>query len=179
MLKGQYIYLTAVEKDDLIQLKVWRNNYDFRKNFREYREINNDMQLSWFEKIVNNDKNTIMFSIRDIKDGTLIGCCGLCYINWIHRYADLSFYIGKDSLYVDDIYAPDVINQLLNYGFNELGLNKIWTEIYQFDDKKINFLESHGFKRDGQLRENYFYGGKWWDSIIFSLLRKDFSGGNI
>jgi RimJ/RimL family protein N-acetyltransferase len=173
MIKGKNVFLTTVEKYDLPKLKEWRNNPDFRKNFREYREINDEMQMSWFDKFVVNDKNTIMFSVKDIINQELIGCCGLCYINWVHRYADLSFYIGKDNLYVDDIYAPDAVDILIKYGFNELGLNKIWTEIYEFDIKKIDFLQKYGFKKDGQLRENYFYDSKWWDSIIFSLLKKE------
>ena len=173
-MRGQDIILTAVEKTDLSQLKVWRNNPDFRKNFREYREINDEMQNSWFDKFVVNDRNTIMFSIKDAINDELLGCCGLCYINWLHRYADLSFYIGKDDLYADDKYALDTIEVLIKYGFNELGLNKIWTEIYEFDSMKIKLLEKYGFKKDGQLRENYFYDGKWWDSIIFSLLKKEY-----
>jgi len=174
MLKGKLIFLTSVEKSDLTQFKKWRNNPDFRKNFREYRELNDEMQNNWFDKFVVNDNDTIMFSIRDINNQELLGCCGLCYINWIHRYADLSFYIGKDNLYVDDKYAFDAVDVLIRYGFNELGLNKIWTEIYEFDSLKINFLQKYGFKRDGQLRENYFYDGKWWDSIIFSILSREF-----
>jgi len=174
MLKGKKIILSSVEKYDLTQLKIWRNNPDFRKNFREYRELNDEMQYNWFDKFVINDKNTIMFAIRDIANNELLGCCGLCYINWIHRYADLSFYIGKDNLYVDDIYALEAVDLLIRYGFNELGLNKVWTEIYEFDKIKINFLHKYGFKKDGQLRENYFYDGNWWDSIIFSLLKKEY-----
>ena len=175
MISGKKIYLTAVEKNDLNQLKHWRNNPNFRKYFREYRELNDEMQNNWFDKFVVNDKNTIMFSIRDITNQQLLGCCGLCYINWVHRHADLSFYIGKDNLYVDDIYALEAVDLLIKYGFNELGLNKIWTEIYEFDKMKINLLQKYGFKRDGQLRENYFYDGKWWDSIIFCLLRREFN----
>lgn len=175
MIKGDFISLTAVEKEDLKQLKEWRNNPDFRKNFREYREISDEMQLIWFDKTVVNDKNTIMFSIRDNSNNELLGCCGLCYINWVHRYADLSFYIGKNNWYVDDKYAPDAVNELLKYGFKELGLNKVWTEIYEFDKQKISFLEKFGFKKDGQLRENYFYDGKWWDSFVFSLLKKEYN----
>jgi RimJ/RimL family protein N-acetyltransferase len=173
MIRGNFVFLTAVERSDLIMLKEWRNNPDFRKNFREYRELNNENQEIWYEKTVINDKNTIMFSIRDIKNNELIGCCGLCYINWVHRYADLSFYIGKDNSYVDEKYAQDAIDILIKYAFGELGLNKIWTEIYEFDSKKINFLQKRGFKKDGQLRENYFYDGRWWDSIIFSILSKE------
>jgi len=174
MLKSKYICLTSIEKSDLSQLKIWRNNPDFRKNFREYRELNDEMQNNWFDKFVVNDRNTIMFSIRSIENYELLGCCGLCYINWVNRYADLSFYIGKDNLYVDDKYALDAVDVLLKYGFNELGLNKVWTEIYEFDSLKIEFLQKYGFKRDGQLRENYFYDGKWWDSIIFSLLKREY-----
>ena len=43
-----------------------------------------------------------MFSIRDLKNNVLIGCCGLVYINWKDRHADLSLYIGKNDLYIDD-----------------------------------------------------------------------------
>lgn len=174
MFSGLHTFLSAIEKEDLAQLKEWRNNPEFRKNFREYREINNENQEIWYNEIVVNDKNTIMLSIKDIQSSRVIGCCGLCYINWMHRYADLSFYIGKDNLYVDDVYAPDAMQILLKYGFQELGLNKIWTEVYQFDCKKLEFLPKLGFKQDGCLRENCFYDGKWWDSIIFSLLAKEF-----
>jgi hypothetical protein len=31
-----------------------------------------------------------------------------------------------------------------------------------------------GFIQDGLLRQNYFYDGKWWDSIIISILSKEF-----
>jgi RimJ/RimL family protein N-acetyltransferase len=174
VIKGNSIFLTAVEHSDLEQLKEWRNNPDFRKNFREYREINNENQKIWYDKTVINDRNTMMFSIRDILNNELLGCCGLCYINWVHRYADLSFYIGKANSYVDEQYAPDAVKVLMEYGFNEIGLNKIWTEIYEFDNRKINFLQKFGFKKDGQLRENYFYNGKWWDSMIFSLLSREY-----
>ena len=40
MLKGRHVSLFAVEKEDLQQLRDWRNNPDFRKHFREYRELN-------------------------------------------------------------------------------------------------------------------------------------------
>lgn len=176
MIKGNDVYLTAVEKGDLEQLKNWRNNTYFRKHFREYKEINDVMQENWFQNKVLNDNSTIMFSIR--KEGTdeLLGCCGLCYINWVHRNADLSLYIGWNNEYIDKAgYAEESCNLLFNYGFNELGLNKIWTEIYEFDEKKKALYEKLGFDLDGVLRENYFYDGKWWNSYIFSLLSKDFS----
>lgn len=176
MIKGEKVYLAAIEKSELSKLMEWRNIPSFRKHFREHREINLDMQENWYEDKVIRDKSTIMFSIKSVENNELLGCCGLCYINWIHRYADLSLYIGWNNTYIDNEgYALEACNLLFDYGFNELNLNKIWTEIYEFDNKKKILYESMGFKLDGVLRQNYFYDGKWWNSYILSLLKEEFN----
>ncbi|MBC8588316.1 GNAT family N-acetyltransferase [Paratissierella segnis] len=175
MISGDKVYLTAVEREDLPILRKWRNKEEFRKYFREYREISSEMQNNWFDSKVLNDPNTIMFSIRDIITDELLGCCGLCYINWVHRYADLSLYIGFEDSYIDENgIAEESCKLLFKYGFNELGLNKIWTEIYEFDIKKKKLYDTMNFKLDGVLRENYFYDGRWWNSFVLSLLEKDY-----
>lgn len=175
MIKGEKVYLTAIERKDLPQLLNWRNQTNFRKYFREYKEINLDMQNKWYELKVLNDSNTIMFSIRSNNNNELLGCCGLCYINWIHRYADLSLYIGWKNSYIDEIgYADDSCKSLFKYAFKELGLNKIWTEIYEFDIKKKELYDRLGFKLDGIKREDYYYDGRWWNSFMLSLLKKDY-----
>lgn len=174
MIRGEKVYLTAIEEYDLKQLMDWRNQTNFRKYFREYREINMNMQKAWFTNKVINDNATIMFSIRRINDDELLGCIGLCYINWIHGYADLSLYIGWNNEYIDkEGYAEEGCKLLFNYGFNELRLHKIWTEIYEIDDKKQELYKKLGFKKDGELRDNYFYDGRWWNSYIFSILDKE------
>ena len=175
MIYSDKVYLKAIELEDLDKLREWRNIPEYRKHFREYREINSIMQKKWFDKISIGDKETIMFSIFDKKTHELIGCCGLCYINWIHRYADLSLYIGYKGVYIDDYgYAEDACKILFKYGFDELNLNKIWTEIYEFDDKKYALYNKFGFKQDGLLRENYFYNGVWWNSRIMTLLAREY-----
>ena len=176
MLKGLLTGLTAIERADLEQLMDWRNKPEFRKFFREYRELNMAMQEQWFEKKVLNAPATIMFSIRRLADNVLLGCCGFVYINWVHRYADLSIYIGWNDSYIDEAgYAKDAAKILLKCGYQELGLNKIWTEIYSIDEKKKAFFEELGFRLDGVLRQNYFYDGKWCDSLILSLLVGEFN----
>ena len=116
-----------------------------------------------------------MFSIKSVEDHSLLGACGLCYINWVHRNADLSLYIGWNDEYIDNEgYAKESCKLLFDYGFRELGLNKIWTEIYEFDKQKYDLYHSFGFHDDGYLREQYFHDGKWWNSHILSLLRREY-----
>lgn len=175
MIKGENVYLDTIEPEDLEQLRKWRNLPEFRKYFREYQEINSDMQKKWYENKVVNDNSTLMFAIRLKASQELLGCCGLCYINWVHRNSDLSLYIGKDNAYIDDEGgAEESCRLLLNYGFKELGLRKIWTEIYEFDKKKYQLYHKMGFHEDGILRSQYYYDGKWWDSYMLSLINEEF-----
>ena len=174
MLKGKYVGLRSLEKNDLPQLMDWRNNPNFRKNFREHRELNTYNQENWFTKTMNNS-NDYMFTIVDLETGQPIGACGLLYTNWLIRSADFSFYIGKDELYIDKKYANDAAKLFLDYGFKELNLNKIWMELYEYDSSKIDFfIEIFKFKIDGKLRENAYYDGRYWDSFIISLLNKEY-----
>lgn len=174
MYSGEKIYICAIEKKDLPLLMKWRNLPEFRKHFREYKELNEDMQEQWYENKVLTDFSTIMFAIRLIGTQELIGCCGLCYINWIHKNADLSLYIGWEESYIDDNgYAEESCELLFDYGFNQLGLQKIYTEIYEFDHKKIELFKKLNLKKDGELRNQYFYDGKWWNSYLLSILTNE------
>lgn len=173
MIKGKIVGLRALEKEDLTLLRDWRNINSFRRNFREYRELNMINQENWFGR-VNASPNDFMFIIERLDDKTPLGACGLLYTNWIIRSADFSFYIGHEEAYIDSKgYAAEAVNLLVNYGFNNLNLNKIWMELYEFDSMKLDFFQSIGFVKDGKLRSNCFEEGKYWDSFILSLLAED------
>jgi RimJ/RimL family protein N-acetyltransferase len=175
MIKGKLVGIRAVEKTDLECLKSWRNITAFRKNFREVRELNSVNQEVWFNKI-SNSSTDFMFMIVRLEDNKPLGACGLLYINWINRSADFSFYIGENDYYIDDHgFAEESAQLLLNFGFNNLNLNKIWMELYEFDNKKLSFFQDKfKFIIDGKLRENCFEEGRYWDSYIISLLNSDY-----
>ena len=176
MIKGEHIGLRAVEKQDLELLRNWRNNTDFRRNFREVRELSLTDQEHWFDGLQKTKHINFMFIIIDLQSNEAIGAAGLLYINWINRSADFSFYIGKNQTYIgEDNLSIEAVKLLIDYGFKNLNLNKIWMELYEFDIKKIDFFtKKFGFKKDGLLRENCFEDGKYWNSLIISLLLSEY-----
>ena len=175
MIKGKKYGLRAVEENDIEKLKDWRNLPEFRRNFREVRELSLADQKAWLKSVNQSKQNNFMFSIVNLDNGEVIGAAGLLYINWIIRSADFSFYIGKDKEYIDDKgIAFEVANLLIKYGFENLNLNKIWMELYEFDSKKISFFKKLNFKTDGCLRDNCFEDGKFYNSFIISLLKDDY-----
>lgn len=175
MITGKLVGLRAIEKEDLILLRDWRNNPEFRRNFREVRELNMANQENWYNNSCVNNFNDFMFIIERLSDNKPIGACGLLYINWIIRSSDFSFYIGENGLYIDDNgFAKEAADLLINYGFGNLNLNKIWMELYEFDKAKLDFFQHEfQFKVDGKLRQNCFENGKYYDSYLLSLLAKE------
>lgn len=173
MIAGQFTGLRAIDVADLDALLAWRNRPAFRRYFREYRELNRAQQQAWFDSKVNGDAGTRMFAIEEIGSGRLLGACGLCYIDWVNRSADFSIYIGADDLYIDDRLAPDAAVTLIGYGFDELGLNRLWSEIYEFDTAKRAFFDRLGFTLDGRHRRTHWAEGAWHDSLFYSLLAGD------
>lgn len=172
MLMGKKVGLRAIEKYDLPQLLYWRNQPEYRRYFREYRELNMTNQEAWFERCVIQDNSTIMFAIVDVHTDELLGACGLCYIDWINRNADFSIYIGKDEVYIDDVYAIEAAQLMMKYGFEELNLHKLWAEIYSFDEKKKVMFDKLGFSLEGCHKETHWTEGQWCDSLFYGRVRE-------
>ena len=69
MLNGTKVYLGPVEEENIEQLRMWRNQPQLRKYFREFREINKKMQSQWFMNKVVKDPNQVnfKFTILNVK----------------------------------------------------------------------------------------------------------------
>lgn len=174
MLKGTYVGLRAIKKEDLHQLLEWRNRPEYRCYFREYRELSFEHQKKWHERVSSSETNNIMFSIVEIDSNKLLGACGLCHIDWINRSADFSIYIGTNNIYIDNQFAFDSAKLILNYAFKELNLNRIWAEIYDFDEPKKNLFKDLEFTLEGNHRQTYWHDGKWFNSLFYGILSSEF-----
>jgi len=175
MIKGKKVGFRAIEKEDLPLLRDWRNIPYLRKHFREPMELNMLNQEGWWPKVTAS-KNDFMFMVIELETGKPVGAAGLTYINWIVRSGEISLYIGKDETYIDDEgLAEDSVRLLIKYGFEILNLNKIWTELYEFDNKKMAIYKKLGMQKDGVLRDNCFYRNRYWDSYLVSILRKEYT----
>tara|TARA_Y100000401_G_scaffold117326_1_gene125650 strand:- start:1505 stop:2047 length:543 start_codon:yes stop_codon:yes gene_type:complete len=172
MVNGKKVYLSSMERENLEQLRQWRNQPELRKYFREYREITKDMQNKWYENRVLNSKEQVDFEIHDKESNKLIGHCGLYYIDWIHRFGEFGIYIGDDD-FRSGGYGSDALRTLIGYGFNDLNLNKIWCEVYD-NNNALSVYKHVGFVYEGKMRQNYFNEGKYWDSHILSMLKVEY-----
>ena len=163
--------IRPIEKSDLKQIQKWRNNKNVMPFVREYRKLSLEQINKWYDSMIFDDKFE-MFIMENNKE--LIGVCGLTYINWQNKHADLHFAIYKNFEWIDKDYAPKFYEIITDYAFNELNLNKIYVEVYENDDKKIKFFKDRNFTKDACLRNHYFHKGEYLDSYILSLLSDEY-----
>jgi len=179
VLSGEKVKLRALERGDLPRLLAWRNAPELRQFFRERHELGMDDQLAWFERLrsqAGRPRDTVMFAIQSSDTGDLVGACGLCYVDWVSRTAELSIYIGAELAYVNTPLAPDACRVLINHAFDDLNLRRVWAEVYTFDTGKAELFEGLGFQLEGRLREHRFHAGTYYDSLLLGLLHDEHVG---
>jgi ribosomal-protein-alanine N-acetyltransferase len=59
---------------------------------------------------------------------------------------------------------------VLDYGFNIMNLHSVEANVNPDNLASIKLLANNGFKREAYFKENYFYNGKFLDTMIYSLL---------
>jgi len=157
--------LRAIEARDLSRLRDWRNEDWLRCTFREYRLLNMINQQDWLD-YVSRSREVEMFGIQ-VGDA-LVGVCGLCNINWVYRTAEVSILVvGKSR----DLWASEALDLLKQKAFEEFNLHRLWAEIYEIDESKITLFEKGGYVLEGRQREHVFKLGKYYDSLMYGLLR--------
>jgi ribosomal-protein-alanine N-acetyltransferase len=67
----------------------------------------------------------------------------------------------------------ETLKILIDFGFNDLRIHSIEANVNPKNEKSVQLLEKLNFKKEAYFRENYFFNGKFVDSIIYSLLESD------
>nr|WP_245837279.1 GNAT family protein [Virgibacillus phasianinus] len=63
---------------------------------------------------------------------------------------------------------------LLEFGFGILNLHRIGLDVFEYNARAIKAYKKLGFQEEGVIRDELFYDGKFHDSILMGVLRKEF-----
>ncbi len=73
-------------------------------------------------------------------------------------------------------YATEASRALMDFGFAELGLHRIFATCDPANTASAHVLEKLGMKREGRLREHKWSKGKWRDSFLYAMLEQEWKG---
>ncbi len=174
ILRGEKISLHVMTKDSL--KNIWRHVMEDPK-IREY-VIRQDLvyypeDLEKFYEVLLNSKDKMAFLIVENQKRETIGMVFIRDIDNINRKCEIAYYIAKEHR--NKGYCTEAVKLTLNYIFGVLNLEKAYAFVREDNKASIRVLEKNGFKVSGKLRKDWFFNGKYYDVLIFEILREDLS----
>ncbi len=87
------------------------------------------------------------------------------------RQADIGYEL--DPQYWGQGYTSEAARALLTFGFERLGLHRIWASCLAENKASAHVLEKLGMRQEGRLREDEYFKNRWWDTLIYAILDRE------
>ena len=120
-------------------------------------------------KLLNSNKiDWKKWDLIEKSSGKVIGSCG--FHNWDakHERAELGYSLHE--MYRKKGFMTDAIRRIIEFGFNEMKLHKVYGRITPGHNASIRILGKFGFQKEGVLRGDEFAQNKYFDTAIYSLI---------
>jgi len=114
------------------------------------------------------------FAIVIRQTGELVGAISL-RMEQRNERAELGYWIGKP--YWNQGYCTEAGKAVLRYGFEELGLNRIYASHLARNPASGRVMEKLGMTYEGCLRQHVKKWGVFEDLKRFGILRSDYEAG--
>jgi ribosomal-protein-alanine N-acetyltransferase len=103
----------------------------------------------------------------------LIGMARLGISEPEHLVGDIGYGVRRDRN--GEGIATEAAGLLLDLGFADLGLHRIFAYHHPANVGSQRVLEKLGMQREGRLRENLLAHGAWRDSVVWGILDREWN----
>lgn len=178
-IEGERLYFKGIEASDLSDRYVdWMNDPEISQYMETWHFPHTRENISKYIEAHTDNRNEPFFGIM-LKEAhksepyaqAHIGNIKLGQINWIHRYADVSLFIGEKELRGKG-YGTEAIQMLTDYAFNRLNLHKLKAGIYSKNEASIKAFKKAGFEFEAELKDHVFFDGEYIDVILMGRFNK-------
>lgn len=128
---------------------------------------------NWIEKCINKTNGYEQMAII-ADDEKHIGWIDLKNIDSLNKHAELGIAIG-DKNYWGKGYGIAAMYEMLKFGFQVLGLNKIWLRVEVDNFLAIKSYKRAGYVEEGILRQDRLRKGKYVDRLRMSILKEEYN----
>jgi RimJ/RimL family protein N-acetyltransferase len=168
---GTRVRLRSLSSSDLPVLRSYINDPDVLEHANAYRPISDLQQDAWWRAVMT-DSSVYWFGIEELARTALVGTCCLVDVDWIARLAELRVRIGDKEAWGRSL-GSEACGLLVRFGFEHLGLERIWLRVFARNARALKVYEKLGFVVEGRLRRAWHLRGVTDDVIVMGLLRDE------
>jgi ribosomal-protein-serine acetyltransferase len=171
--------------NDELELKLLESRYAVDV-FNEI-EKNRGYLSEWFPwvektKSVDDTKNFINFELQRFAHNNgfsagifyknkYIGNISIHDVNWNSKMTSIGYWLSSD--YQGLGIMTTSCKEILNHGFENMGLNKIEIRARTDNARSIAIPVRLGFKEEGVLRQVDFNNNRYYDHVVFGMLKNE------
>lgn len=170
MLNGKLGALLPFDECTLPVVRSWINDEELRRGTGTEGPVSDFEHRRWYQSLMEDRSQRVFLIGQHQNEGIKpVGAIGLRSINWRSRNAEFWIYLGERSARGKGM-AEEATRLLLRFGFNTLGLHRIFLQVNVTNQAAIRLYRRVGFIEEGTLREGAFAEGIFVDRLLFSLL---------
>ena len=175
VLESERLLLRRFEESDAERLYELRSNPKVMQYMDSYPEPNvNAIKFKIQEMNLSYDMRLGINWAIILKDTQkMIGYFGIWKLDKDNCRGEVGY--SLDPEFWGNGYMSEAFHLVIPFGFHEMHLHSFEGNVNPYNENSIRILEKHGFRKEAYFRENYFFDGNFLDSMIFSLLEKDWN----
>lgn len=175
VLEGQRVKLTPLHFKNIYKHFEWNNDPELNRLDSELpyqKETFGEFKHRFEQMVYHPAPQNRDFEIHADED-KLIGLAYVVNISEANKHCTVGITIG-DRDYWGEGYGRDALSVLLDYCFNEIGMHRVSTETFEYNEAWRKLVRDAGFQRDGIERDYLYREGEYYDKEIYSILAEEY-----
>jgi RimJ/RimL family protein N-acetyltransferase len=174
--RGRRVYLRTLTPADLAHLSEWVDDSFLERMvgsefLQSYKHVW-DKSPAFFEAVLT-DPTQVVLVIEAVRGWPKpVGVVRLFNIHLLEGYAFLETIVA-DRRAMKRGFGVEAGKLISYYGVDVLGLRRIEAKVYEYNVLSMNSLRRNGFRQEGVLRQAGFDGERYWDLVIFGILKEE------
>lgn len=171
-LQGEKVRLVPVDKRLHLENALrWMNDPEVTQYLLNTTGVTPGMEEEWMDRVQKRDNDFVWAVMED--SGRHIGFSGIHRINWRLRLGGTGTVIGEKSEWRKG-YGSDAMRVRTKFAFETLNLHRLESEARIDNIGSQRALEKAGYRREGIARKKLYWGGRWYDTVLYAILDEDY-----
>ena len=161
------VTLRAFTENDIDNKIRWINDPKNNTYLHYDIPLEKNKTLQWYK----NKNNETRYDFVIEYEGIPVGLIGLLAIDKVNRKAEYYICLGEHD-YKGKGIAKAATKLIIDFGFKELDLNKIYLNVDAENEIACFLYEKSGFVCEGIFKQDLFHRGRFIDRKRYSILRE-------
>ncbi len=174
--RGELVRLRAIEPGDWETYHAWNGDDTMTRNLWQIPfPQSRDAARRWAEEaaVKPPDGDNFRFAIESLATGEVVG--DLTTHDCDRRVGTFAYGIAIKAEGRRRGYAAEAIRIVLQYYFAELRYQKVWANVYSFNEASLRLHERLGFVEEGRQRRMVYTRGHYFDIVLFGMTAEEFA----